>query len=73
MRLAIIEALRRRGGESAQGSERYVGAVVRGSALDWLTKEPAEEKEPSGRDHSTVTHFARFRGWSTSVPFSTAT
>jgi hypothetical protein len=23
--------------------------------------------------HSTVTLFARFRGWSTSVPFATAT
>jgi len=25
------------------------------------------------RGYSTVTDFARFRGWSTSVPFSTAT
>lgn len=25
------------------------------------------------RDYSTVTDLARFRGWSTSVPFSTAT
>jgi transcriptional regulator with XRE-family HTH domain len=43
--LAIVEALRRRGVELAQGSERYVGgvAVVRGSASDWLAGGPADQ------------------------------
>jgi hypothetical protein len=32
------------------------------------------DKDPAAsRPHSTVTLFARFLGWSTSVPFSTAT
>ena len=30
------------------------------------------KKNPSLHHHSTVTDLARFRGWSTSVPFSTA-
>src|SRR5690348_11033267 len=39
--MAIIEALRQRGIEFAQGSERYLGGVlvVRGSASDWLLEE----------------------------------
>jgi hypothetical protein len=43
--LVIVEALRRRGVELAQGSERFVGGVmvVRDSASDWLAGEPAEQ------------------------------
>jgi hypothetical protein len=43
--LVIIDALRRRGVELAQGSERFVGGVmvVRGSVSDWLADDPADQ------------------------------
>lgn len=43
--VAIIEALRRRGVELAQSSERFMGGVlvVRGSPSDWLCPMPSEE------------------------------
>jgi transcriptional regulator with XRE-family HTH domain len=43
--VAIVEALRRRGVELAQGTERFVGGVlvVRGGESDWLLQNPAEE------------------------------
>jgi transcriptional regulator with XRE-family HTH domain len=57
--LAVVEALRRRGVELAQSSERFMGGVlvVRGSASDWLqawpeegghSPESAEDREDEG-------------------------
>jgi transcriptional regulator with XRE-family HTH domain len=56
--LAVVEALRRRGVELAQSSERFMGGVlvVRGSASDWLqawpegghSPEPADDREDEG-------------------------
>jgi transcriptional regulator with XRE-family HTH domain len=78
--LAIVEALRRRGVELAQGSERFVGGVmvVRGSVSDWLASGPAEQggnlpPERGGQEGATEdtngelpTHEEAERGASTS-------
>lgn len=39
---------------------------------DWISASVNDKTHPVIRLHSTVTLFAKFRGWSTSVPFSTA-
>lgn len=60
--LAIVEALRRRGIEFTQGSERYVGgvAVVRGSTSDWVVDGPEGHggKQPmlGGEADATIRH-----------------
>lgn len=48
--IAILEALRQRGVEIAQGSERYVGGVlvIRGSAADLLRGPAVASQSPEG-------------------------
>jgi DNA-binding XRE family transcriptional regulator len=50
--VAIVEALRRRGVELAQGSERFVGGVlvVRGGPSDWLLRNSVEAGESQVRE-----------------------
>ena len=46
------------------------------TVIDFLyerLKQRVERPQPRRPDHSTVTLFAKLRGWSTSVPLSTAT
>jgi hypothetical protein len=44
--------------------------AILGAAVFWVYREGGEGKAMG--DHSTVTDFARLRGWSTSVPMKTA-
>jgi predicted transcriptional regulator len=54
--LAILDALRRRGVELAQGSERFLGGVVvvRGSPADWLDARQIGQDAGQPRDSQGI-------------------
>jgi len=53
-------------------NERVYPAPARLHPSTNARRTPANNDEATDPAHSTVTLFARLRGWSTSVPFSTA-